>query len=201
MGTVHSSARSTSSSSGKRNHGNGNFSAKDLHYQYPSPNHSGSTINHHTFYQQHLHPQSPTSTHHSISSSPTSPHSTLQKAFSRRRSSNQTTDTQSSHGSMGSHQGHSKHSHHSHHHHHHDSHHLPSHTEEPDEFRYFGGRRYHNTSSLYMLPNDTQEVDRPGSGCLASLPSFFGHRFSIFLDAHQRGDPTPPHFLWQSCVN
>ncbi|KAF9926985.1 hypothetical protein FBU30_003594 [Linnemannia zychae] len=33
---------------------------------------------------------------------------------------------------------------------------------QPDnhEFRWYHGRRYHNTPNLYMLPNDTEEVDR-----------------------------------------
>ncbi|KAG0378376.1 hypothetical protein BGX24_003989 [Mortierella sp. AD032] len=42
--------------------------------------------------------------------------------------------------------------------------HLPPHAEEEvstdDEYNYYHGRRYHKTSSLYMLPNDSEEVDR-----------------------------------------
>ncbi|KAF9540355.1 hypothetical protein BGW38_009873 [Lunasporangiospora selenospora] len=111
---------------------------KPLQYSTSSPS-SGNPLT--------QHPQ-----HHASSLS-------LQKTFGRRRSSNQTMESlsPSSHGSIFSTTPNSSI--------HHD--HLPRHSEEhPDdlisgqEFRWLHGRRYHNTPSLYMLPNDTEEVDR-----------------------------------------
>ncbi|KAF9107660.1 hypothetical protein BGX27_008650 [Mortierella sp. AM989] len=79
---------------------------------------------------------------HNNSSNSTS----LQKALSRRRSSNKPGETGSSHGST--HSGGQNDSR------------MPSHQEDDEDYVWYHGRRYHNTDSLYMLPNDSQEVDR-----------------------------------------
>lgn len=83
---------------------------------------------------------------------PKCPPSIQQTALNRRRSSNRTTESTSSRGSSSHNSIHSS------------AQHLPPHAEEEvssdDEFNYFHGRRYHKTSSLYMLPNDSEEVDR-----------------------------------------
>ncbi|GJJ75376.1 hypothetical protein EMPS_07734 [Entomortierella parvispora] len=149
-------------------------SSNNGHHAYPSPTNSASTIGSH----HHLHPSSsapgsPTQYHnhpqytnhhvnnhhhhpqHSMTTPPssqTSNSSSLQKTFSRRRSSNQTVESTHS-GQCSVLHGSTTHSN--------TSHPLSRHSEESDqEFRFFYGRRFHNTSSLYMLPNDTQEVDR-----------------------------------------
>ncbi|KAF9137150.1 hypothetical protein BGX30_010516 [Mortierella sp. GBA39] len=155
---------------------------------YPSANNSASTLNSNHYlspaspsHAHNSHPQyrnhhsapihSPSSHRHGSISPPSSNtsnsssnnSSTLQKAITRRRASSQTVESNIS-SSCGStlvasspdrQQAY-----------------LPRHSGEGKsaggfgqsqddlEFRWYHGRRYHNTPSLYMLPNDTEEVDR-----------------------------------------
>ncbi|KAF9577645.1 hypothetical protein BGW38_007018 [Lunasporangiospora selenospora] len=149
MGTAQSSSRPGSKES----------SSSPSSLRYGSRNNSRSTLD------------SPLAQSHSASASPppSRNNTSLHKALSRRRSSN---PAGSSHGlsknaeSMSIHSTNSKtssnnHNASNHHHYHSDSGALHSHQEEGDfDCRWVNGRRYHNTSSLYMLPNDTEEVDR-----------------------------------------
>ncbi|KAG0371086.1 S-adenosyl-L-methionine-dependent methyltransferase [Gamsiella multidivaricata] len=174
MGAAHSSSRSGTA------HGNHSYSAfssshkgrrslsKDnLHnhrcntqLHYPIPNNSGSALHHNNYLQppsspaykchgrsQHSKNHAPHHGSYSPPSSHTSHSSSLQKAFGRRRSSNQTVESlPSSLGSnvTSSYSGESS----------------AGGPFEEREFRWLHGRRYHNTDSLYMLPNDTEEIDR-----------------------------------------
>ncbi|KAF9922105.1 hypothetical protein BGZ65_009865, partial [Modicella reniformis] len=122
-------------------------SAGSSNSKYASRNNSVSTLD--------RHPQNSSASSSSPNASThTSNSSSLQKALSRRRSSNRTAESGSSHGSSGLSSNHQ--------HNHllpHDSQ-LASHQEEGEgDFKWYHGRRYHNTPSLYMLPNDSQEVD------------------------------------------
>ncbi|KAG0057010.1 hypothetical protein BGZ83_002248 [Gryganskiella cystojenkinii] len=141
---------------------------------FSSPNQSGSTLGSHHNHHHHLNapksaPASPTQYQNSHpqyqnnhgSLSPAQQQQLFhQQQKARRRSSNQTVD--SSVGGGGGSTANSATSCTL-------SHPLSSlsrHSEEGtvqgdhQEFRYLAGRRFHNTNSLYMLPNDTQEVDR-----------------------------------------
>ncbi|ORY95974.1 S-adenosyl-L-methionine-dependent methyltransferase [Lobosporangium transversale] len=143
MGTNQSSSRSSKDSAG----GHGQYqihSSGSGHGKYSSRNSSGTHLD-----RPHNGSSPFIPGNHSNNSS------SLQKALSRRRSSNRTIETSSSHGSISLNNNSSDH----YRQHHHSD--LPSHQEEgEDDFKYYHGRRYHNTSSLYMLPNDSQEVDR-----------------------------------------
>ncbi|KAI8597683.1 hypothetical protein EDD21DRAFT_209514 [Dissophora ornata] len=136
MGTSHSSSRpgkESYGSSGQQYQAYTSSSAGSTHSKYASYNSSATALDRN---QQSGGSSSPHISNHGSNSSP------LQKALSRRRSSNRTTESSSS-----THQ--------------HDSQHLPSHREEGvEEYVFRFGRRFHNTTSLYMLPNDSQEVDR-----------------------------------------
>ncbi|KAG0257997.1 hypothetical protein BGZ95_005085 [Linnemannia exigua] len=154
---------------------------------YPSPNNSASTLNsnhylspaspsHNSHPQYRNHHSAPihspsSSTHRQGSISPPSSSnassntsSTLQKAISRRRASSQTVESNisSSYGSTLASSPDRQHAYLSTRHSGEGS--MAGgfgHLEKDDhEFRWYHGRRYHNTPSLYMLPNDTEEVDR-----------------------------------------
>ncbi|CAO3566384.1 unnamed protein product [Mortierella alpina] len=181
MGATHSSSRSVHGSTVHnskyntvphvRRKGRSSFSKDRLHpqtstqqRQYLTSNSSGSAL--HT--SNHLQPPSPCAyyghpqyqQHHPGSYSPpssnTSHTSSLHKAISRRRSSNQTVESMSSGhcSTLGSTPNSSMHDYSRH------SGESDGHPQDDHEFRWLHGRRYHNTSSLYMLPNDTEEVDR-----------------------------------------
>ncbi|KAF9200622.1 hypothetical protein BGZ49_009141, partial [Haplosporangium sp. Z 27] len=99
--------------------------------RYPTRNNSGTNLDRHGSTSQ-----SGGSIHNMGSS---------QKSLNRRRSSNKAEPSSSHSSTYNSH--------------HHKNDHMPTHTEEESDYRYIYGRRYHNTSSLYFLPNDTEEVD------------------------------------------
>ena len=158
MGATQSHSRSANGSTHTLNYkGRRSFSKDSLTQQYSS---SGSALHLQPPYMA-SHPQtiktrqnshssacSPPASFHSLSSS------SLQRAFGRRRSSNQTVESVNS--SIGSNTLCSGQS---------NSRSLPdAHSSgsppEDQEFRWLHGRRYHNSSSLYMLPNDAEEVDR-----------------------------------------
>ncbi|KAF9433757.1 hypothetical protein BGZ76_009022 [Entomortierella beljakovae] len=158
MGTIQSTPRSSHVGATSSQKGRPSFSKEQRHY-YPQYSNNGqkptSTL-HPSPKQQHtkqLYGSSPPSSHTSQSS--------VQRAFGRRRSSNQTVDSLPS--SLGStfasnsngsiHQSDQYQTRHSG---------EATHGQRTDDqdSRWMYGRRYHNTSSLYMLPNDTEEVDR-----------------------------------------
>ncbi|KAG0283514.1 hypothetical protein BGZ97_008512, partial [Linnemannia gamsii] len=158
---------------------------KQPQMHYPCPNNSASTLNSnhylspaspshsyhsnsHPQYRNHHHsaPIHNSSSHRQGSISPPSSNassntsSTLQKAISRRRASSQTVESNisSSYGSTLASSPDRQHTY------------LPKHSGEcaggfghlqhdDHQFRWYHGRRYHNSPSLYMLPNDTEEVD------------------------------------------
>lgn len=174
MGTTQSSLRpSTSSSSSNPSLKHHSPSSHPSSLKSGSRNNSGTNLHHNTHQTNQYQYNNPMgnlggaggigggggTSAHLVSSSPT-PGSSLQKSLSRRRSSGKTAETSSSHGSTGStgssyspknlspQQQSQK---------------LPIHQEEETEdsdFRMYNGRRYHNTERNYMLPNDTQEIDR-----------------------------------------
>ncbi|KAF9289389.1 hypothetical protein BGZ88_007758 [Linnemannia elongata] len=147
-----------------------NNSASTLHsnhYLSPaSPSHSHNS--HPQYRNHHSAPIHSPSSHRQGSISPPSSNtshtsSTLQKAISRRRASSQTVESNmsSSYGSTLASSPDRQHAYSP----------RPSgegkgtggfgYLQQDDhEFRWYHGRRYHNTPSLYMLPNDTEEVDR-----------------------------------------
>lgn len=146
--------RSFSKDSIHQHHGLQRSSASTHHLQPPGSSASPSILSHPQLIKKNRKNSaagscSPPSSYISLSSS------SLQRAFGRRRSSNQTVDSvPSSSGSVTlcSNQSSARFSG--------DTSCAAGGSPSEEEFRWLHGRRYHNTSSLYMLPNDAEEVDR-----------------------------------------